>query len=431
MHQKNVIVLVLLAALSLGVGAHAFAQATELDRLAAAASAAPRDYEASRAYGMGLLRAGRFRDAERQLGRAARLGPRGSLEPLFDVARASIASGDHRAAQRACRALGRIEKAAVLTHICDARADLMWNRSARAFEEIEAALAIDGSHYEALYALGEAHRLRAAVSEAESAYGRAATARPASAEPHLGLGRLYFAAGRSADAIRELRRALELDPTWPDVQYELGRALSATANEEARRLLESATLGRPTFGEAHVALGDARLAAGMATEAESAYRAAIALDDEMAAAHSGLGRALASHGDWAGAETSLNRALELVANDAGATLTLGDVYAHTDREEESFEVYRHAADLDPRNPEGLLRAARLALERGRQVLASGFLDRILDRMPDNAAALSLYGDVMRIRNDRTRARDYYTRALAGTGAFDRAHVETALSELGR
>jgi tetratricopeptide (TPR) repeat protein len=429
MHLKNLLVLVLLMTLVSGLTAHGVAQATELDRLEAAAEAAPRDYEASRAYGLGLLRAGRFRDAERQLGRAARLGPRGSLEPLFDVARASIASGDHRAAQRACRALGRIEKAAVLTYVCDARADLMWNRSGRAFEEIEAALALDGSHYEALYALGEAHRLRAAVAEAESAYNRAIAARPTSAEPHLGLGRLYAAAGRGADAIRELRRALELDPTWPDVQYELGRALSASANAEARRLLEQATAGRPTFAEAHVALGDARLATSPA-EAEPAYRAAIALQDTLAPAHSGLGRALVARSDWAGAEPELRRAIELVANDAAATLALGDVLAHTDREEESFEVYRHATDLDPRNPEGLFRAARLALERNRDVLASGFLDRILESAPTNAAALSLYGDVMRVRSDRTRARDFYTRALAGTGPVDRAHVETALRELG-
>lgn len=429
--QKHLIVLVLSISLAL-TASIAASQATELDRLEAASDAAPRDYEAARAFGMGLLRAGRYRDAERELGRAARLGPRRSLEPLFDVARVSIASGDHRAAERACRALGRIEKAAVLTYVCNARADLVWNRSARAFGEIEAALALDGSHYEALYALGEAHRLRAAVSDAEGAYARATSARPTSAEPHLGLGRLYRAAGRGPDAIRSLRRALELEPTWPEIQYELGIALASNAatSAEARQLLERATAGRPTWAEAHVALGDARMTASLPAEAEAAYRAAIAIDGEMGPAHAGLGRALAARSQWADAETSLRRALELVANDAGSTLALGDVLANTDREEEAFEVYRHATDLDARNPEGLLRAARLALARNRDVLASGFLDRILERTPDNAAALALYGDVMRARSDRTRALDYYDRALRGTGPLDRAAVEASRRAVG-
>jgi tetratricopeptide (TPR) repeat protein len=425
--RKNLLVLVAAVSLALGLSfSFAGAQATELDRLGAAARAAPRDYDAVRAHGMALLRAGNFREAERVLGRAARLGPRGSLEPLFDVARAAIDSHDHRAAERACRAMGRIEKAAVLTYVCNARADLVWNRSARAFEEIEAALALDGSHYESLFALGEAHRLRAAVSDAEVAYQRASTARPTSAEPHLGLGRLYFAAGRSEDAIRSLRRALELDPTWPEVQYELGRALPSSSGDEARRLLEQATTGRPGWAEATVALGDARLSGSMATEAEAAYRAAIAIDDDLAAPHVGLGQALIARNEWAAAETALARALELVSNDATATLAMGDVLAHTDREEEAFTTYRRASDLDPRNPEGLLRAARLALERHRDVLASGFLDRLLERMPDNAAGLTLYGDVMVARSDRPHAREYYERALRGSGPVDRPYLEAAL-----
>ncbi len=425
--RKNVLALVAAVSLALGLSLSlAGAQTTELERLEAAARAAPRDYDAARAHGIALLRAGRFRDADRVLTRAARLAPRGSLEPLFDVARAAIDARDHRATERACRAMGRIEKAAVLTYVCNARADLVWNRSARAFEEIEAALALDGAHYEALFALGEAHRLRAAVPEAESAYNRAAAARPTSAEPHLGLGRLYFAAGRRDDAIRALRRALELEPTWPEVQYELGRALPASGNEEARRLLEQATTGRPGWADATVALGDARLSASMASEAEAAYRAAIAIDDDLAAAHVGLGQALIARSEWAAAETALSRALELVANDATATLAMGDVLAHTDREEEALTTYRRASDLDPRNPEGLLRAARLALSQHRDVLASGFLDRLLERMPDNAAGLTLYGDVMVARSDRTHAREYYERALRGSGPVDRPYLEAAL-----
>ncbi len=407
------------------VASHASAQETELPRLREASHAAARDYAAQRALGIALLRAGHYREATAQLRRAAALERR-SLDALYDVARVPFAEGDHSASETACRAMARLEKAAPLTQICNARADLVWNRSARAFETLNSALAADPSSYEGLLALGDAHRLRAAIPDAESAYQRAIAARATEADPHLGLGRLYAAAGRQADALRSLRRALELDPTYPDVQYELGRLLSTP---EGTAFLQAAVAGRPDWPEAQTALGDALLAARSLAPAAAAYRAAIAARASHAPAHTGLGRVLVAQADYAGAEPELRRALELVQNDGMATLALGDVLAHTEREEEAFETYARAADLDPRNPAGLVRAAALALALHRDVLASGYLDRLLESMPNNAAGLSLYGDIARIRHDTAHARDYYTRALAGDGDLDRPHVEQALREL--
>ena len=122
-----------------------------------------------------------------------------------------------------------MQRDAPLGRVCQARADLVWNRSARAFDEVNTALTANPNLYEALYALGEAHRLRASVSDAESAYQRAIAQRVTAAEPYLGLGRLYLAANRREDAVRALRRGFELDATDPEIQLELGRAL---ANEE-------------------------------------------------------------------------------------------------------------------------------------------------------------------------------------------------------
>jgi tetratricopeptide (TPR) repeat protein len=117
-----------------------------------------------------------------------------------------------------------------------------------------------------------------------------------------------------------------------------------------------------------------------------------------------------------------------VPNDPTSVLALADVFAQTDRVEEAYEQYRHAADLNPRDPSPLLRAAQLAIQQNRAVLATGFLDRVLAAQPNNAQALALYGDALASR-EPARARDYYQRALRGTGEFDRAHVEQALRTL--
>lgn len=113
------------AVLALGVAGtstHASAQETELPRLREAARTSPRDATVQRSLGIALLRAGRYREARTQLDRAARL-QRGSLEALFDVARVSFAERDHRGSESACRAMARVQKAAPLTRVCDARSD--------------------------------------------------------------------------------------------------------------------------------------------------------------------------------------------------------------------------------------------------------------------------------------------------------------------
>lgn len=405
----------------------AAAQETVLEERATAARENRRDPEAQAAHGHALLRAGRFREATRAFQAAARLQRR-SPEALFDVARVPVEQGDYRAARNACRPIERIERNGVWARVCRARADLVRNRSARAFEELEAALTAEPRHFEALMALGDAHRLRAAVGDAETAYRRAAEVEPRSHRPHLGLGLLYAAAGRRDDAVRSLRRGLELDASSPKLAYELGKLLGGS--DEARRLLARAVEARPAWPEAQVALGDALLAAGQHAEAEAAFARAIELNARSAEAHAGLGRAKMAQGEHDEAEAALERALELVPNWQATALALASLYEATGREERAFEQYRRAADLDPRNPEPLLAAARLALRLNRDVLATGFLDRILQQRANLAAALALYGDAMAARRDRTRAREYYERALRGEGELDRARVQQALRQLG-
>ena len=62
---------------------------------------------------------------------------------------------------------------------------------------------------------------------------------PRDAEAHAAIGRLHLDAGRHADAIGALRRALDLQPTLHDARYALALALKRTGREdEAAREME-------------------------------------------------------------------------------------------------------------------------------------------------------------------------------------------------
>ncbi|MEO0322272.1 MAG: hypothetical protein AAF447_04910, partial [Myxococcota bacterium] len=261
-----------------------YASAQDLAQLEASARANRRDADAQVAYGHALLRAARYRDAYRVLHDAARL--RGNtLEAHFDAARAAFAEGDYRRSRAACRQLETRGRQEVLTKVCRARAFLVWNRSGRAFEELEAALAQDPRSFEAQLALGDAHRLRAAVAEAEAAYGAAVALDGSRYEPHLGLGLLYAAARREAEARRELEAAYAIESADPTVLYELGKRKEGA---EARRLLSRAFALRPDLLEARVAVADMDRESGDASAARAGYETALRANGELAAAHYGL-----------------------------------------------------------------------------------------------------------------------------------------------
>ena len=413
------------ACLLLLAHAPATAQESALEGLRSAARAAPRDYDAQLALGRAMLEAGRYREAQAQLQRASRLR-RGDAAALYEVARVAFEQHEHQRARSQCRAVARAAGQNPIGRVCEARAYLAWNRSARAFEELEAALQQSPGDFEALLALGDAHRLRAAVPEAEDAYRRAIAANGQSAEPHLGLGRLYAQAGRTADALSALRRAHELAPADPDVDYELGRIQSGPAAIEH---LREAAQNRPSWALAHEAFGEALLGAGQHDEAATALRRAIELDSHLASARSALGRAMMAAGQMDDAEAAIREALDEVPNDAGAVSALAELFSRTSRVEEAYQQYQHAADLNPRDPAPLLAAAELAIAQQRPVFATAFLQRVLAQNPRNAPALALMGDILRGRRQIAEARQHYQRALAGEGTIDRARIERALREL--
>src|SRR5690349_11494627 len=117
----------------------AAAQETALAELRAAAKAAPTDLAAQTALGHGLIEAGKLKEAEAQMKTVVRLS-QGSVEGLYEAMKVKFAADEYRQARAGCRDLVKKNPNHVLTHVCMARAFLVWRRASRAFEHIEKAL---------------------------------------------------------------------------------------------------------------------------------------------------------------------------------------------------------------------------------------------------------------------------------------------------
>ena len=401
------------------------AQSPTLESLREQASQRRRDLEAQTSYAAALTRRQRFRRARSVLRAARHLDSEGAIIP-FELARVAFTEGSYHRTRAACRAMMTEQPA--LGHVCKARAFLLRNRAARAFEELNEAIELSPNEFEAWLALGEAHRLRAEVRRAERAFREAIRLDRESPLPHAGLGHLYVAASRNDAAVAAFRKALQRDPHDPDTLFALSRLVDRV---ERRDLLERAVTVRPQWADALTAYGVALGAAGQMRDALQALERAVEVDAQQTEAHIALGQLHLSGGRYTDATSSFERALAIVPNATAARMGLAEVLAASGQIERAFAAYQTASSVDPSDPEAHLRAARLALRTGRDVLAAAFLDRVLEKHPNLAAAHALYGDVMTTRGDANSARRHYERALRGEGAVDASDVNEALRGLDR
>jgi tetratricopeptide (TPR) repeat protein len=416
----------LLVILVLALAPQAEAQEGLISGLKEAARANPKDAAAQTALGKALTRSGHFAQAEQQLKLAARLQG-DSLASLYEVAEVQFAKGDHGGARRACQVLMKADAHAPLSLICMARAFLVWKRSSLAFDYLDQAGVNYPNDMERELALADAYRIKGDIAQSVKSYQAVIAKAPGDPRPYFGLGLLYSVFGPPQKTIESLQKALERDPEAPEIQLALGRELAVEVR--GRQLLQKAVDGRPNWDTALIALGNSWLLSGDTAQAADLARKTLKLTPGSAEGHLLLGRALLAQNNFAGAEPSLLRAQKLVPNLPATALALAKMYTQTNRPEQAFESYRTAANLLPKDPTPLVDAARLAFSLTRKTLAAGFLELALERSPNHAPALALYGDVFVALGDKAKARQYYERSLKGDGEVDRSRIRELIKKL--
>jgi TolB-like protein/DNA-binding winged helix-turn-helix (wHTH) protein/Tfp pilus assembly protein PilF len=137
----------------------------------------------------------------------------------------------------------------------------------------------------------------------------------------------YFLNGRrnrdtARKAVEYSEQAVRIDPDWSQAQAALAMS--------------------------YVMLGDLGGVPGEAEpRARTAAERAIALDDELAEAHTALSEVLFFHRDWAGTEREARRAISLNPSDALAYDRLANGLAAVGRADESVAAIKRARELDP------------------------------------------------------------------------------------
>ena len=239
--------------------------------------------------------------------------------------------------------------------------------------------------WRSLALLAQAEQRRGAYAAALAAIEKALAVRPhdasllaRAAKLLANAGRLDEAAARAAESLRLRPRALEAQRVAADI------ALARRDWPQAERLARAGVLG--------FQLGEALFKQGRASEAEAAYREAIAAD----------------------------------AANVAAAIRLGDLLRLGGRLAEAVAVLESALDQDPESPAAWTALGLVLREQGRAAAAIESFERALSLEPHSVQALHQIGSILRYENRIEEAELRFRQALKARPDDPRLLIELAM-----
>ena len=216
-----------------------------------------------------------------------------------------------------------------------------------------------------LVAAAVARLQRGFLAQAERELRSALALEPAhpGATHYLGVARCRL--GKWDEGVSELRRSLALAPVNVEFLQNTGLLLAQGGRlEEAERIFRRLVELRPELPSAHDYLGMVRQRRGMLQDAISCYRRALELAPQNDGTYSNLGLALFEMGQVDAAIEQYRRAISINPGNAMAHNNLGNALRTGGNPDEVLAAYRRAAELDPQSPMPHYNAGTLLLAQG-------------------------------------------------------------------
>ncbi len=268
------------------------------------------------------------------------------------------------------------------------------------------------------------------LQEAEALYRELITA---GNNNHIVYGNLAAICGmqdRFDELIEFLRKALELNPNYPDFHNNLGVALKRKGDLTAaiasyKKALEL----KPNYPDAHNNLGVALKGQGDLTAAIASYKKALELKPNYPDAHNNLGNALTDQGDLTAAIASYKKALELKPNYPDAHNNLGNALTDQGDLTAAIASYKKALELKPNYPDAHNNLGTALQEQGDLTAAIASYKKALEFKPNHPDAHNNLGTALKEQGDLTAAIASYNKAVELQPNHPEAHLNTSLTML--
>ena len=225
-------------------------------------------------------------------------------------------------------------------------------------------------------------------------------------------GKRFGNEARLDEAIKNYRKAVEIDPTYEDAQNNLGHALAEQEKyAEAIPHYLAALRSNPKHVEVHNNLGNALASLGQIDQGIEHYRIALTNDPKHADAHNNLGIALAMKGKLDEAIGEFHAALKFKTNDASAHSNLGNAYAAQKKFDDAIREYEASLRLDPKDSQAQNNLGNVLTELGRAEEAIPHYRAALRLKAKNPEAHCNLGMALARLGKRNEAKMHFKEAL--------------------
>ncbi len=205
----------------------------------------------------------------------------------------------------------------------------------------------DSSVLRSLLEEGKTHHQAGRTQDAERAYRRALELAPEHADTLHLLGLLLYRQARYDEAIASITMAIAQAPS-PVYWFNLGVvAQKAGQTDDAVHAYRKAIQLHPRYLEAHINLGNALKEQDALADSIDAYRQALALNPSHADIHNNLGVVLKEQGHIHEAISSYGRAIKLKPIHIEARNNLGLALMESDRLPEAVASFEQALAIQP------------------------------------------------------------------------------------
>jgi tetratricopeptide (TPR) repeat protein len=260
-----------------------------------------------------------------------------------------------------------------------------------AFEE---AVRLEPEYAEAYNNIGLVYTQSGTDDKAEKAFRTAARLRPDFADAHQNLGALLIISD-AAEAVRELEKAVALQPQLLKAHYNLALAYDANGADGLQKEiaeLQKLLAIEPKYPRAEFALGKALLKAGNAAEAVSHLQSAVARDQKSGEAYYQLALALSRVGRKQEGATAMAKSRELVAQSqreqtANLDLREGRALLETGgKADEALTRFTRVIHDNPEAPEGHYYLGLALKQKGETAKAAEAFRQALKLLPSYSEA---------------------------------------------
>src|ERR1043166_283977 len=230
---------------------------------------------------------------------------------------------------------------------------------------------------------------------------------------HNNLGLVLAKRGALAEAIVEVRKAVEIDPASVESYTNLANFLAQQgSSKEAIAYLRRALEIDPNFASAHNTLGNVLADSGALDEAIEHFRQALGIDADSAMTHYNLARALAKRGDFAEALKEYRTALRINPTDPDIHNNLGLLLANRGSPDEAIQQFGEAVRVDPGYAKAYFNLGKIFAQQGRLDDAVKNFQQAVRLDPEVAEIHENLARVFARQGNKEKAMEEYQKALA-------------------